>query len=450
MKNIGGKVLTALLLLCSFGVSAQDAPLLASEPVASEVASTPQKLNLWLHLPSEARAPFERLLAEFENQTGIRVQSTYIQPDFISRLQKAAQTQTQPDLILDDAAMLGNFVQHDSIAPIDRSEIDPEQRLYDLAWESARGMDGTYYAVPFSAQTYALFVRKDWRTKLSISLPKTRQELDALARAFAEKDPDGDGKADTFGMLIPRVSAQSYSSALISTWFWQNGAQIIRPNSKGGYKPALDEPAASDALRSLRSMICNKSTQPSTINLSQTQALELFRTHQAGAVFSASYPLARFDRDLGKATYEVIPFLLGTKNSAVLAEGSSLYLTKASKNKESAKAFMVFMTSQAAQEMAIKTSREQTDSLSAIRLSVNKKIEPKTLYNDERMELFQEIYARQGRYAPPLPDWNPLMQLLSQGFNQILGDCTLLIEPTLKSLNTKLSDELAKQGALAK
>lgn len=44
-----------------------------------------------------------------------------------------------------------------------------------------------------------LLIRKDWLTKLGLAEPKTLDELYTIAVAFTEKDPDGNGKADTYG-----------------------------------------------------------------------------------------------------------------------------------------------------------------------------------------------------------------------------------------------------------
>ncbi|WP_409340488.1 extracellular solute-binding protein [Paenibacillus sp. MBLB4367] len=46
-----------------------------------------------------------------------------------------------------------------------------------------------------------MWVRQDWLDKLGLKPPQTVDELAAIAKAFIEKDPDGNGKADTFGLL---------------------------------------------------------------------------------------------------------------------------------------------------------------------------------------------------------------------------------------------------------
>ncbi|MCU6792543.1 extracellular solute-binding protein [Paenibacillus sp. WQ 127069] len=49
-------------------------------------------------------------------------------------------------------------------------------------------------------QQNALWVRKDWLDKLGLKEPKTLDELKEMLVAFTEKDPDGNGKKDTFGL----------------------------------------------------------------------------------------------------------------------------------------------------------------------------------------------------------------------------------------------------------
>jgi putative aldouronate transport system substrate-binding protein len=45
-----------------------------------------------------------------------------------------------------------------------------------------------------------LVIRKDWLTKLGLKEPTTLDEMLAVAQAFTDKDPDGNGKADTYGV----------------------------------------------------------------------------------------------------------------------------------------------------------------------------------------------------------------------------------------------------------
>lgn len=69
---------------------------------------------------------------------------------------------------------------------------------------NAATIDGKIWGVP-NVQPQAdaplmAWVRKDWLDKLGLEGPATLDELEAIAKAFIEQDPDGNGAADTYGL----------------------------------------------------------------------------------------------------------------------------------------------------------------------------------------------------------------------------------------------------------
>ncbi|MGG1554198.1 extracellular solute-binding protein [Paenibacillus ferrarius] len=58
-----------------------------------------------------------------------------------------------------------------------------------------------------------LVVRKDWLDKLGLQVPTTYDELYAVMKAFKEKDPDGNGKEDTYGLAAGVNSAAGVNGA---------------------------------------------------------------------------------------------------------------------------------------------------------------------------------------------------------------------------------------------
>ncbi len=66
--------------------------------------------------------------------------------------------------------------------------------------------DGKLYAIPqvsaglMSAKV--LWIRTDWLDKLGLKIPTTVEEFQAVADAFTNKDPDGNGVKDTFGLAF--------------------------------------------------------------------------------------------------------------------------------------------------------------------------------------------------------------------------------------------------------
>ncbi|MFC0623981.1 extracellular solute-binding protein [Kribbella deserti] len=88
----------------------------------------------------------------------------------------------------------------------------------------------------------AVMIRKDWLTKLNLKAPETVDELRTVAKAFTEQDPDGNGKKDTYGLIIPKWPG-NYSSAspydVIETWF---GAPNGWGERDGKLVPGFDTP----------------------------------------------------------------------------------------------------------------------------------------------------------------------------------------------------------------
>jgi putative aldouronate transport system substrate-binding protein len=64
--------------------------------------------------------------------------------------------------------------------------------------------DGRLYGIPRARPNsrVTLLVRKDWMKKLNLQKPTTIDEFYAVLKAFTEKNPDGNGKNDTVGLLL--------------------------------------------------------------------------------------------------------------------------------------------------------------------------------------------------------------------------------------------------------
>ncbi len=64
---------------------------------------------------------------------------------------------------------------------------------------------------------HLLWIRKDWLERLQLDPPETMEQLEAVARAFVEQDPDGNNKTDTIGLAGPGAMGKLYASFLQST-----------------------------------------------------------------------------------------------------------------------------------------------------------------------------------------------------------------------------------------
>lgn len=73
----------------------------------------------------------------------------------------------------------------------------------------AAKINGKLMGLPFTGvakeSVPVLWVREDWRRKLDLREPRTMDDLLAIAEAFAFRDPDGNGKNDTFGLGLDKM-----------------------------------------------------------------------------------------------------------------------------------------------------------------------------------------------------------------------------------------------------
>lgn len=72
----------------------------------------------------------------------------------------------------------------------------------DEIWEGSR-IHGHIYGIPRLRirPRYAAYYRADWAEKLGIKPPQTLDEIYEMLKAFTEQDPDGNGIADTVGLV---------------------------------------------------------------------------------------------------------------------------------------------------------------------------------------------------------------------------------------------------------
>ncbi len=79
-------------------------------------------------------------------------------------------------------------------------------------------VDGKMYALPNvtpeADMVHYMWIRKDWLDKLGLEPPKTIDELEKVATAFVEQDPDDNGKADTVGISGPQLGGNIHADFL--------------------------------------------------------------------------------------------------------------------------------------------------------------------------------------------------------------------------------------------
>jgi len=145
----------------------------------------------------------------------IKVVYDWIASDFDEKMNLCIGSGTIPELMNVNATQYRALLKYDMIQPLD-------QYFDDYASDALKGYvesggeelkkcisndKGEMMAIPAPNITAGgineMWIRQDWLDNLGLEVPRTWDELAAVAEAFVTQDPDGNGEADTIGILGP-------------------------------------------------------------------------------------------------------------------------------------------------------------------------------------------------------------------------------------------------------
>jgi multiple sugar transport system substrate-binding protein len=428
--------------------------LVAGACSSHRVVDPPQNpnatLTVWIRqAPSSAAAGTANdLVAAFRKKTGIKVKLVTILDDFETKIQQQAGQRQLPDIIINDTAQLGYMQSQGWLHSIDRTTFPGADQIEEATWQSTRAIDGRYYGVPFSRQAFAVFVRRDWRLKLHLPEPKTWDDLSAMAAAFTQRDPDSDGKADTYGLVIPGTTKRGYMSWYFSNFLWDNGGDFLAGDGAGRWRPAINQPPAVQAVSWLKDQFCvQKAVNPDAVSIDTARAHDTFEKGLGGIYLTGPYMLPRFVKSMGSDKLEVFPLPKGPGGGpGALAEGENVYLTVGSPNHVGQLRFAEFAASAEGQTIGM----DGDDAGPIVRLPINTTVNLGSVRKDPRWSVFQQVYEKSGVYAPNVPNWAPFRQLSADSLNAIMANCGSDIRQELDKLAGQFSTELGRQQVLAR
>lgn len=117
-------------------------------------------------------------------------------------------------------------------------------------------VDGRIYGIPVTGivgdGVPLVWIRKDWMEKLNLEEPQSIEDLEKIALAFMEQDPDGNGRDDTQGIAVLPSYDSNYGGsgnlasiflnvggAVPSAWVVQEDGTVINGSIMEGAKEAL-------------------------------------------------------------------------------------------------------------------------------------------------------------------------------------------------------------------
>jgi multiple sugar transport system substrate-binding protein len=403
------------------------------------------QLQIWIRqTPGSAAAKtLERLVKAFVQRTGFKARPIALYEDFETKLQQQAAYRQLPDVVINDTAQLGTMQSQGWLQQIDRGSFPGADQITDRAWQAAQAFDGNYYAVPFSAQSFALFVRKDWRARLGLPAPRSWTDVQNMAVAFTTRDPDGDGKNDTYGLVVPGGTKRGYLAWYYSSYLLDSGGDFLAEVQPGRWVPAINDEKGVRSTTWLKNMFCQYHVvNPDAVQIDTPRAHDTFEKNLGGIYLTGPYMIPRFVKSMGNNELEVFPLpaVPGATPSA-LAEGENVYLTMGSHNRAGQRAFAHFATSVEGQTIAM----DGDNAGPIVRLPVNTRVDLGAVRGNPLWKTFQQVYNT-ARYTPPVPNWAPFRQMAADVLNGVMADCASNVKASLDTLAAQFSDELKRQN----
>ena len=141
----------------------------------------------------------------------VRVEFEWVLDDDTQKDALAVASGNMPDVMYVNQSIFDMLIEADMIQPITdvfeeyaNDYLRSARECYPEAYAAA-SVGGELMAIPSATvkkQHQVTWVRQDWLDKLGLELPTTLDDIVAIAKAFVEQDPDGNGEDDTIGLPL--------------------------------------------------------------------------------------------------------------------------------------------------------------------------------------------------------------------------------------------------------
>ncbi|RAV20480.1 extracellular solute-binding protein [Paenibacillus contaminans] len=193
--------------------------------------------------------------------------------DFVQKQQLAIASNDIPDVMLVDETTFRQLAAAGQLEDLTEVYNKYAQPNLKSKYEATKGValakatyDGKLMALPnlsgLAESISLLWVRQDWLDKLNIPAPKSMADVEAIAKAFVQRDPNGNNKADTIGLTGSGASLYSNAYAgmhdftgLFAAYNAYPGLWVKGENGAVAYGSTTAEARA--AIAKLRDMYAN-------------------------------------------------------------------------------------------------------------------------------------------------------------------------------------------------
>lgn len=197
------------------------------------------------------------------------------------------------------------------------------------SWNNIKFEGGKIHGIPRVRPTdgqQVLFVREDWLKKLNLKTPETIDDVYKVMKAFADNDPDGNNKKDTFGFTANLNSTDmGYFSIFENTFNNSNGKWKLKD---GQLVDTVLEPGTKQAIEFLTKAYQEGLIPPDFAVLKNNQAKEMLASNRAGmgvdAINAAWTNGDELRKTMPDADFYPIPAITGP-NGKFVAKNSGFF-----------------------------------------------------------------------------------------------------------------------------
>ncbi|MDR6555212.1 extracellular solute-binding protein [Paenibacillus qinlingensis] len=276
---------------------APSSPITSSAPEkAPEKSTAPVKLSVLVSGPGLSEDD-KALQGEIGKKLNINFDYNAIAPgsnnEYVNQINVRVASNNAPDVFTVSNDQMLQFTKQGAILDLTKYlDKMPNVKKAYTEIDLAKGkVDGKQMTLPKRATVpyRALMIRQDWLDKLKMPVPKTIEELAATINAFHDKDPDGNGKQDTYGLTGYGLDAFAPIFGAFGTSYGYFNASLsignlIVKDNKAMY--STTQPEMKQALTYISDLFAKGAIDPDLLTNKGTAAPTKAQKGQVGMIYA--------------------------------------------------------------------------------------------------------------------------------------------------------------------
>jgi putative aldouronate transport system substrate-binding protein len=204
----------------------------------------------WVSYQMAPIADHPRLLERIEKQFDVDIEVWNVESaNYDEQLNLKFAANEIPDFFRTSVGNLQRYVDQGIVMPIDPARFERNMPVWDKSvtsqyadWKKLFTINGKLWAIPQDVRKPnrgPAIYRGDWLEKLGKKVPTTLAEFRDVVYAFANNDPDGNGKKDTYGLSGSGMNMVYGAYGYIPGQWNEKNGQLVYSSIQPEVKEAL-------------------------------------------------------------------------------------------------------------------------------------------------------------------------------------------------------------------